>query len=282
MYVAGFAVPLFSPFPTFSPFCLSIHRSFWSRSARWSVPSTMSLYAGIKFNKSQAENDVSTSTDLTPITAPAQTLQQTTASASPAVSSPTPESSRPNIVKPAGEWSAALKFAPRIPKPKPTTPARPAGFSATTYSAAPTVIEAKADIIRTADPQLKVEDDVVLGPDGKPLAKAPAMTLVAAGAKGNGKKAAKREWERQRLMGEGAARKKKKKVCPSRCTEPRSDYGWSELKVDSGRRRTINLCYLVLIQKSNMIRTSRTILESTRLSGRDSARRNVSPYSRRN
>ena len=185
----------------------------------------MSLYAGIKFDKSQPDHALSTSADLTPITAHSPTNHQITSSAAP--SSSVTDSSRPNIVKPAGEWSAALKFAPRIPKSKPATAPRPAGFSATTYSAAPTVIEAKADIVRSSEPQLKVEDEIVLGRDGKPLAKAPAMTLAAAGAKrapGNGKKGTKREWERQRLMGEGATRKKKKKVRASQWRMSGSDY----------------------------------------------------------
>ena len=73
----------------------------------------------------------------------------------------------------------------------------------------------KADIATTAEPQLKVEDEVVLGPDGKPLARAPAMTLGVIGEKRGakkGKKGKKREWERERGPGEGQKKKKKKKV----------------------------------------------------------------------
>ncbi len=174
----------------------------------------MSLYSGIKFGNGQSDPTVATSA--TPSSSISTRVDEPSTSASPSASPANIESSKPALAKPAGEWSTALKFAPRIPKAKPiTAPPRPAGFSTTTYSAVPTVIEAKADIVRSAEPQLKVEDEVVLGPDGKPLARAPAMTLGAGGEKrgpAKGKKGAKREWARGRGPGEGAKKKKKKKV----------------------------------------------------------------------
>jgi len=81
---------------------------------------------------------------------------------------------------------------------------------------------------------------VLLGPDGKPLARAPAMTLGAAGEKRGlvkGKKGAKREWEREKGLGDATRKKKKKKVI-----QPGSHCVFlSRAEWDSRRRRTINL-----------------------------------------
>jgi len=174
----------------------------------------MSLYSGIKFSSGQIDPALSLTGDPSSSSS-SRNPQDPGTAASTAPSSSNGESSKLPLVKPAGEWSAALKFAPRIPKSKPTAaPPRPAGFAATTYSAAPTVIEAKADLIRSAEPQLKVDDEVVLGPDGKPLARAPAMTLGVGDKRGlkTGKKGAKRDWDRERGSGEGRKKKKKKKA----------------------------------------------------------------------
>lgn len=118
-----------------------------------------------------------------------------------------------SIPKATGEWSASLKFAPRVNKPKPPTSSRTpgsGGFGASAHSGTSTptsaisqsaspgpagpgsgafaaagagtgagaVIERSADIVRSAEPKLVRTDEVMLGPDGKPLARAPAMTLA--------------------------------------------------------------------------------------------------------
>ena len=60
-----------------------------------------------------------------------------------------------------------------------------------------------------------MEDETVLGPDGKPLAKAPAMTLLSGTDKRGlqkGTKGTKREWNQEKGAGEGGRKKKKKKV----------------------------------------------------------------------
>ncbi|KAK8864315.1 hypothetical protein IAR55_001562 [Kwoniella newhampshirensis] len=171
----------------------------------------MSLYGGIKFSAAeiQAQADAEAASDR----ATASTSDSKSGSTSTSTSAP----------KVAAGYSAALKFAPRIPKPKPTY--RPAGFapiSSTSSAPAPastsyipptindglTNVESsgvRIDIVRTAEPVLKSqEEEVVLGPDGLPLAKAPAMTLAAGGQKGKFGK-------RDRVGGDGQKKKKKKK-----------------------------------------------------------------------
>ncbi|KAK6910192.1 hypothetical protein I203_104224 [Kwoniella mangroviensis CBS 8507] len=184
----------------------------------------MSLYGGIKFASGSASASVS---------APASSEEGKPSSSQPSSSiNPTP--TRPTSAAPqkTGEWSAALKFAPRVNKPKPPT-ARPVGFSNTTSTIAssssnsngnspvPGVVDAqtqtKSDIIRSAEPVIattigvgvgistggqEVEDEVQFGPDGLPLAKAPAMTLAPKVVPGKGKR------ERE---GDDKKRKKKKK-----------------------------------------------------------------------
>lgn len=75
------------------------------------------------------------------------------------------------------------------------------------------MIERSADIVRSAEPKLVRTDEVMLGPDGKPLARAPAMTLAqdkamrgAAAASGSG------PMKRDRDGRSDNKRKKKKKV----------------------------------------------------------------------
>jgi len=95
--------------------------------------------------------------------------------------------------------AAVLSFAPRINKAK-STP-KPS-FSATTYSAAPVIVPAAG--VRTAEPVPSVQsqkEDVILDNEGKPLARAPAMTLSA-------NKAA--AWKNSNA--DGSKKRKKKKV----------------------------------------------------------------------
>jgi len=123
---------------------------------------------------------------------------------------------QPLSAKATGEYSAALKFAPRIKQAKAPASSRPIASSSTTYSAPPVLIEAKPTAIRSAELVLNViqkEDEVLLGPDGKSLPRAPAMTLAAAGQKewkaGDANGAQKRD---RYGAGDGSKKKKKKKV----------------------------------------------------------------------
>jgi hypothetical protein len=154
------------------------------------------------------------------------------------------------IPKATGEWSASLKFAPRVNKPKPplsSSSRAPAsgGFGASAHSGTSTptsaisqstspgpggpgsggfgaVIERSADIVRSAEPKLVRTEEVMLGPDGKPLARAPAMTLardkamrsVGAGA-GSGSGPMKRDRD-----GRGENKRKKKKKVSGANTGP--------------------------------------------------------------
>lgn len=104
-------------------------------------------------------------------------------------------------------WSAALKFAPRLNKPKPAVAAVRSGTitPTTVYSAEPTVVvksatPAATDVRSEGGPK----DEVMLGTDGKPLAKAPAMTL---GARNSGSGSA---IKRERGRDDGKKKKKKK------------------------------------------------------------------------
>jgi hypothetical protein len=80
------------------------------------------------------------------------------------------------------------------------------------------VIEKQPDIVRSAEPKLTIPvgDDVMLGPDGKPLARAPAMTLAAA-EKGRGRGTGA-GWKRER-EGKGEGKRKKKKKVSLACTD---------------------------------------------------------------
>ncbi|WVQ99323.1 hypothetical protein IAU59_006455 [Kwoniella sp. CBS 9459] len=189
----------------------------------------MSLYSGIKFSlpsgcSSSAKDDPTS-----------QAAQSPTGSASGSTT-PAAGGEVGSKVKSTGEWSAALKFAPRVNKPKPaasstTSTARTSGFapvpgtssstsatSSTSGVSQPQNLSQKpADIVRSAEPVLKTttvpppgaasatasaEDDVQFGPDGLPLAKAPAMTLNAASKGLPGKRG---------KAGDAQKKKKKKK-----------------------------------------------------------------------
>ena len=135
-----------------------------------------------------------------------------------------------------GEWSAALKFAPRIPKPKAAPTGRPTALTTLPLDAASaqngsgiasgsgsageatppisSISIAKVyqpDIVRSAEPQLfgvnkQDKNEIVLGADGRPLARAPAMLLTSGKGKG------KRKGKDGAQPAEGKKRKKKKKV----------------------------------------------------------------------
>lgn len=105
--------------------------------------------------------------------------------------------------------AAVLAFAPRIKQPKPSGSSRPIG----NYTSA-TLIEKKPDLIGRTEDHIrgvgikssgKNEDEIALGQDGRPLARAPAMTLAAGSAGGAGK-GIKRDREEEKR------RKKKSKV----------------------------------------------------------------------
>lgn len=106
--------------------------------------------------------------------------------------------------------SAALNFAPRINKPKPTAPKPVSTF--TSYTSTPVEKTAPptgiAGIVRSAEPVLinqieKKENQVILGKDGKPLAKAPAMLIGSKKVAG---------WKNQ--SDDAAKKRKKKKASP--------------------------------------------------------------------
>ncbi|WRT66274.1 uncharacterized protein IL334_003227 [Kwoniella shivajii] len=175
----------------------------------------MSLYGGIKFTsipnvngEKQQSNEQSSSQ--AQAQAQAQSLNQSQASSSSSSSTGTHTNEpKPQIQKP-GEWSAALKFAPRVNKPKPApATTRPSGFTSSIASApTPTtglgsesgVTESRVDTIRSAEPIITIaptpgagvglstleqnEDEIQFGPDGLPLAKAPAMILDTKGKRG--------------------------------------------------------------------------------------------------
>ncbi|WVR07130.1 hypothetical protein IAU60_004171 [Kwoniella sp. DSM 27419] len=193
----------------------------------------MSLYGGIKFTATGSVippgHDEPSPSESTPS---ASTSSRTAPDDKGKVAGPsTASSSKPTVPKPAGEWSAALKFAPRIPKAKPAI--RPVGFSAgqTARSSTNSASEhaslspgpgassqetqthaqgISSGIVRSAEPvlhtpvQSSAEDDVQFGPDGMPLARAPAMTLHAAKVSG-GKRDRKGELQKKR-------KKKKKRI----------------------------------------------------------------------
>ncbi|WVF71550.1 hypothetical protein IAT40_006358 [Kwoniella sp. CBS 6097] len=185
----------------------------------------MSLYGGIKFSLPGSSGSGSAKDDSANQTQSPTGLASGSSTPAPA-GGETSTSNRAGLGKSTGEWSAALKFAPRVNKPKPASsnPAsnsRPAGagFVPVSTSAASDTLQKQADIVRSAEPVLKstnvpalgigtgtgtgpAEDEVQFGPDGLPLAKAPAMTLNAAG-KGAATKRGK--------AGDAQKKKKKKK-----------------------------------------------------------------------
>ncbi|KAI9639480.1 uncharacterized protein MKK02DRAFT_39779 [Dioszegia hungarica] len=140
----------------------------------------MSLYGGIKFTTAELEAAALKDAQ----------AEKPKASAGLSVSNPKP------LVKAAKPSAAILAFAPRVKQAKPSQPTRPLG----NYTAAP-VIEKKPDLVRStssgeASPaayggievssksKAEIEEVVALGQDGRPLARAPAMTLGIAGGEG--------------------------------------------------------------------------------------------------
>ncbi|WVQ80643.1 hypothetical protein IAT38_002748 [Cryptococcus sp. DSM 104549] len=180
----------------------------------------MSLYGGIKFSATPSDTDPADPKSATG--APSSTSSASAPGASSNGGNPPHK-----LAKAPVGGSSALKFAPRINK-KPAQ-ARPAGtFGAagagqlgeargivrsaepvlhSTSAAAPSHVTAtvhSSAAVGTAPPG-GGEDEVILGPDGMPLAKAPAMTL----AKGKGKGGS--GWKRDRNLGDGQKRRRKKK-----------------------------------------------------------------------
>lgn len=86
-----------------------------------------------------------------------------------------PNTKQTSASLPTAGFSTALKFAPRINKPKPA-PARPAHAS-TAFDAAGVLEKAPTLVVqpKTSSP---AQPEIKLGSDGKPLAAAPAMTIV--------------------------------------------------------------------------------------------------------
>lgn len=167
----------------------------------------MSLYGGIKF---AAPETVSV-----PVEAPTKQKEKEPSGKSAPVFLTGHVADRPagpssittSAPKPANKvaagYSAALKFAPRIKQPKPAQPSRPIGnyTSASVVERQPDIRPIGAGSVSAASTNIS-GDDLVLGADGRPLARAPAMTL---GAEGKGK-GIKRDREEEKK------RKKKKKV----------------------------------------------------------------------
>ncbi|WWC89415.1 uncharacterized protein L201_004339 [Kwoniella dendrophila CBS 6074] len=199
----------------------------------------MSLYGGIKFASNAApeeEDEVSVSPQAS--SSKSTSSQAENGSASKFASTSLETKKVPAPQKSGGEWSAALKFAPRVKQSKPTnnnSSSRPIGFStitSTTSSTNPSSshspiqqnsesgITPKSDIIRSAEPTIStnnggvgvglgtgpIEDEVQFGPDGLPLAKAPAMTLAPKSGAGTGMKG-----KRGRENDDKKKKKKKKK-----------------------------------------------------------------------
>lgn len=153
----------------------------------------MSLYGGIKFSTKNLEDE------------PEQ--RETPRPADTDAGSLPPSQSRQ---KQPAAFSSALKFAPRINKKPQKQPAPSAHVTALPLPLNPSTVEGTADIVRSAEPVLhsrspaaQEENDaqLVFGPDGLPLAKAPAMTI---GAKAKG-------GYRDRLGNDVSGEKKKKK-----------------------------------------------------------------------
>lgn len=172
----------------------------------------MSLFSGIKFSSEKAKTLASEHTQANASAPPASDIAATSKPAVPIANplltaSHAPKNTAvpaPNSASKAASSSvpaALLQFAPRRPKPQ----ARPA--SKAVYSAPPTssaVVEA-APVLVVPPPASSTakKDEVVLGPDGMPVVRAPAMTLAAA----QKEKEKKGEGQQQQQQ-----RKRKKKV----------------------------------------------------------------------
>jgi splicing factor 45 len=157
----------------------------------------MSLYGGIKFNIGDGQQLEKPSSGSSSPKQSTETGSHQDGAGDPAQSAFTGSESkvRPSAQpsKPATKPSAALKFAPRIRQP------RPAAGPSTTYSAEPVFV----DTLRPEPPTSASTSsakgkshEVVFGNDGKALAKAPAMTLVAGGGK---RERGKEEEQRRKL-----------------------------------------------------------------------------------
>lgn len=159
----------------------------------------MSLYGGIKFAIGKPGDEVQEG----------QAGEGSTTQGSNLSSTQNKETTQ--APKPAvGKGSAALKFAPRIRQSKPAQPKR--SGPTTIYAAEPVFIDTQHPSAgplsaSTSAAQKNVEtNEVVIGNDGRPLARAPAMTIAAAqkGKAGDDerkkKKKKKRVGETQRFV----------------------------------------------------------------------------------
>ncbi|KAK4684536.1 splicing factor 45, partial [Tremellales sp. Uapishka_1] len=162
----------------------------------------MSLFGGITFNSEQAKALATSSTIRLYCL---QHLSYLLAARPSAIATEAPRDAD-TPAKTIGERPAALEFAPRLKKPKPAS-ARPASLQSSSIASSSTISATPhMDIVRAASPKLHKVDEVILDSDGRPLAKAPAMTLAAAG---------QREWSdraqgAKRGKAEGDRKKKKK------------------------------------------------------------------------
>ncbi|EIW70706.1 hypothetical protein TREMEDRAFT_68179 [Tremella mesenterica DSM 1558] len=175
----------------------------------------MSLYGGIKFGLDNGSSSVSpTSADPAPpppppseVAPPGESVNDinvrmliftgpppkgTTPPAAAAASSSAVQAAKmPKSTGP--EFSASLKFAPRIAKTKTMIP-RPTG---------PTTVYAALPVVRDSPPVSMTKEEVAFGTDGKPLERAPAMTLKM--------KPTRAELGKRGRDGDGSKKKKKKK-----------------------------------------------------------------------
>lgn len=151
----------------------------------------MSLYGGIKFSTKNPEDEPEQR----------ETPRQPDTDALP------PTQSKQ---KQPPAFSSALKFAPRINKKPQKQPVSTAHVNALPLPRNPSTSEGTAGIVRSAEPLLHSRSptaqeengaQLVFGPDGQPLAMAPAMTI---GTKAKG-------GYRDRLGNDVSGEKKKKK-----------------------------------------------------------------------
>lgn len=134
----------------------------------------MSLYGGIKFaigkpDEAKEAGDTGEGSSAQGSTSTTTQNKDTTQAPKPTVS--------------VGKGSAALKFAPRIRQPKPAQP--PRSGATTIYAAEPVFVDTRhpatgPSSASTLTSQKVANEEVVLGNDGRPLARAPAMTIAAA------------------------------------------------------------------------------------------------------
>lgn len=137
-----------------------------------------------------------------------------------AKTSTAPSSSSSSKPAPTGEWSAALKFAPRAKKPAaPASASRaPAWKSSSsastsvnsTYTAAQVIMK-PPELTGASGTSTPAAEEVILGTDGKPLAKAPSMTLRTNTGYRKGAKYARGGAARPETLGDSEGKKRKKK-----------------------------------------------------------------------